>query len=77
LRLLAGGIEPGTPTLRALYSTADKGGTMNIRTCLRAGVAATGAAVVGIAAMTASPVASAAQPQSNRPSFPAVAAMGP
>jgi hypothetical protein len=53
------GIEPTSAELRATYSTAQQGGTMHVRTCLRAGVAA----AVGIAATVVAPVASAAQPQ--------------
>jgi hypothetical protein len=59
-------IEPIAPAIRATYITyitADKGSTMQIPTCLHAGVAATGIAFVGIGAMTAASVAPVTQSQ--------------
>jgi hypothetical protein len=49
------GIEPTAPEIRAIYITV-KGGTMHASTRSHAGVAATGIAVVGIAAMAATPL---------------------
>jgi hypothetical protein len=67
-RTIGAEIEPVAPAARAIYITADEGSTMQMPTCLHAGVAATGIALVGIGAMTAASVA----PVTHSPSPPAV-----
>jgi hypothetical protein len=57
-------IEPVAPAARAIYITVDEGSTMQIPACLHAGVAATGIALVGIGAVTATSVAPVIHSQS-------------
>jgi hypothetical protein len=57
-------IEPTAPAVRAIYITAEGRSRMQLPTCLRAGVAATGIALMGIGAITAASVTPVTQPQS-------------